>query len=563
MYQFLELGPRKAKQMPTLKQYKPIIINKVFLLGLFTLLFLASRSLTDALLPDIHYGAIHSEHDVIQIFDKPKTVNLWAAEKLSDQIQLELVADTTFKSDELNRNGLSTTGDHIPTHLTVASSLYKPILSTDYFFSEILLPDEVNNTLTEISGLPLNANGQLGAGLDKTSSHVKADNLAIIPTIRNWDQCHPIYASPVDTLLVDPELRESHINAIVETVKKQNYQGIEIDYRGLDPKLGQAYTSFLTSLRHKLPDDKQLFVQIEQPRQMSSTAWDTGAYDWAAIGRLADVVKLPISFGPQVDTADKQTTTDMLDWAVEQVKRQKIQLVFYADSTQWLDDTRCNLSNTQALKQIGHVTQVSNSDSITPGQELNFTLTGLPASTGVQIDQGTYWFAYLDQNNRHHTIYLENITNLIDSWQWARHYNLRGVAIQGMSDNSNTSQIWGVVQNFLQGTDTYIENHYTLTWQVQTQAGQIITEEKVDLSRPNYQWTAPKKEGIYQVTASVSSNQNPTSVSLGRVTISVVAPMSAGTSPALREKPGKPLHFYQGMKGQNFIFNHKLNPAFL
>ncbi len=418
----------------------------------------------------------------------------------------------------------------------------EPIVSTDYILDTPLSP-EIKNAVTEITGLVLDANGQITGELGNTPPQIENANLAVIPTIRNWDDGHPIYTNPVDTLLVEPEHRERHIKAIVDVVQSRRYQGIELDYRGIDPDLDQEYVAFLEKLDQALPDNKQLYVQVELPRQMSTGAWDTGAYDWPAIGRLADVVKLPPSPDPRAYAPGGHMEA-MLNWAVGQINRYKLQLLFYANSTEWVDGRPRELSYPQALERIGDVTTVRTLEVIKPGQKVNFTLAGLPTSTGVQIDKssGTYWFAYLDQDNRHHTIYLENATSLVDTLQLVTQYNLRGVAIQSLPEQTNHAQIWAILQNFLNQAALPVENRHTVVWRVQAQDGRLIAGQNVDLSRPDYQWTAPETGGAFQVAASISSNQQLAAVPQGSVVVLVATPTPTPAPTFTPEPTPSPTH---------------------
>jgi len=164
---------------------------------------------------------------------------------------------------------------------------------------------------------------------------------------------------------------------------------------------------------------------------------------------------------------------------------------------------------------------------VTPGQPVDFTLTGLQASTGVQFDpnSGTYWYAYLDPNNVQHTIYLENAASIARKLQFVAQYNLRGVAIQNLLNENNDSEIWAVLQKFMDLVIPPVENKFSVVWRVQNQDGGVIAEEVVDLSNPNYQWTAPEAGGSYQVVAAIASDQQHTGpVDRGAVAVLVATP---------------------------------------
>ena len=157
------------------------------------------------------------------------------------------------------------------------------------------LPVEGIDALVEINplGLMVEDNGQISGELGDISAVSQNGDLAVVPTVRNWAEGITGNPNPVDKLLIDTEARQRHVTAIVELVQRSGYQGIDLDYRGIDPGLRREFTTFLTELREALPAEKQLSVRVELPQRLSTGTWDTGAYDWTAIGRAADVVKLP------------------------------------------------------------------------------------------------------------------------------------------------------------------------------------------------------------------------------------------------------------------------------
>jgi len=59
----------------------------------------------------------------------------------------------------------------------------------------------------------------------------------------------------------------------------------------------------------------------------SADTWDTGAYDWVAIGQAADVVKIPLP-GREMFAGDPSGVETYLMWAVGRVDRYKLQLTF-------------------------------------------------------------------------------------------------------------------------------------------------------------------------------------------------------------------------------------------
>ncbi len=425
--------------------------------------------------------------------------------------------------------------DYLPDSVVVMQThAIHPNVSTDYRVSAPL-PDNVKDSLVEINpqGLFLDNEGKIVGDLGQLPPEVQNATFSVIPTIRNWGDDGSIRSDLIDNLLIDSDARERHISGVVDLVQRNGYQGIDIDYRGINPDLQREYSSFLNQLRKALPSNKQLSVRVELPIQVSADTWNTGAYDWQAIGRIADVVKIPTSPDPKAYAPGGQMEA-MLDWAVGQINRYKIQLLLSTLSTEQVNGITRNISYQQALEPIGAVTVVGGENVVGPGQEIDFTLAGLQASTGIQFDaaSGTYWFAYLDDNSVQHTVYLENAASIARKLQFVAQYNLRGVAVRNLLSESNDAQIWTVIRKFLDLVIPPVESQYSVVWQVKNEQGGVIAEEIVDLSQPNYKWTAPEAGGSYQVEAAISSSQDSTAaVPRGSIAMLVATPTPEPTPP--------------------------------
>lgn len=418
--------------------------------------------------------------------------------------------------------------DFLPESVVVMQThAVHPNVSTDYI-ANTPLPESVKDSLVEINpqGLFLDSDGNIVGDPGQLPADVQNASFSLIPTLRNWSNDGTVRSDLIDNLLIDAVARERHITAIVDLVQRNAYQGIDINYRGINPDLKLEYTSFLEQLRQALPPSKQLSVRVELPVQVSADTWETGGYDWQAIGRIADVVKVPTAPDPKAYRPGGQMES-MLNWAVGQVNRYKIQLLLSTYSTEQVNGITRDITYQQALEPIGAVTVVGGENIVGPGQTVDFTLTGLQSSTGIQFDSasGTYWFAYLDGNNSQHTVYLENAASIARKLQFVAQYNLRGVAVQNLLNEANDTQIWAVVRKFLDLVIPPVESQFSVVWQVKNQEGGIIAEEVVDLSQPNYQWTAPEAGGSYEVAAAIASNrENDAAVPRGSVALLVATP---------------------------------------
>jgi spore germination protein YaaH len=417
--------------------------------------------------------------------------------------------------------------DFIPTSVAAMQTHpVSPYISADYA-PNAFVPEGAADMLAEVNpaGLYLETDGQIIGEPAPLPPELQSGALTVIPTIRNWYDDGSIRSDLVDNMLIDPDVRELHVQSILDLIDRNGYPGIDIDYRGISPQLRSQYTDFLTKLREGMTEDKQLLVRVEAPAPISADTWETGAYDWRAIGRVANVVKIPTSPDPRAYVPEGQMES-MLNWAVGEVNRYKIQLLLSTRSTLQANGITKDVSYQDALSPLGAVSIIGGENIVPPGQQVDFTLNGLQASTGIQFDEnsGAYWFAYLDSNNVQHTVYIENAASIARKLQYVAQYNLRGVAIHNLLNQDNDSQVWSVVRKFVDLVIPPVENNFNVVWRVRNQDGGVIAEEVVALSNPNYRWTAPEAGGSYEVVAAISSDQTSGAMDRGAVAVLVATP---------------------------------------
>lgn len=427
-------------------------------------------------------------------------------------------------NDEL----IETTLDYLPTSVVVMQTHpLNPHVSAAYS-PNVPLPDEFKNAPMEINpqGYYLEAEGLVAGQIDPLPSEALNGSFTIVPTIRNWNDDGVIRSDLIDNLLIDAEARQRHIATIVGLLQSNTFHGVELDYRDISPDLRDEYTALLQELRAAMPAERRLAVRVELPQPLSGETWDTGAYDWQAIGRIADFVRVPASPDPRAYAPGGQMT-GLLDWAVGQVSRYKLQLLLTARSIEQSNGQTRLISYHEAITSLGTVAIGGGATTIRPGQQLDFSLSGLQnqATLKFDADSGLYLLTQVI-NNTPRAIYLENSASLARKLQLVAQYNLRGVAVQNLLNEDSDLQNRAVIRHFIDLALSPTEGQHAVIWQVKNQDGGIIAEEIDDLTAgPAFGWTTPAASGNYQVTASISPNRNPaTATPLGSVAVVVTAP---------------------------------------
>ena len=423
--------------------------------------------------------------------------------------------------------------DYLPESVVVMQTKpLQPSVSADLASAEAV-PDQARDTVVEINpqGLFLDSEGAIRGDPGTLPQPDQTTTYIVVPTLRNWEDNGVVRSDLIDNLLVDAAAREDHIRAIVELVVRNAYPGIDIDYRGINPDLREEYNNFIAELADALHEQgKQLSVRLELPVQIAADQWDTGVYDWRAIGAVADTVKIPVPSDPRAYTPGGQMDA-MLQWAIGEINRYKLQLAVSTRSTERINGNQKVIPYTEALAPFSQVTVEGGSNIVNPGQQVTFALAALQQSTGIQFDpaSGTYWFAYIGPEGQQRTVWLENAASIARKLQYVAEYNLRGVAVQNLLGEENDGQIWEVIRKFLNLVIPPVESQFAVVWRVENPAGDILAQGSTDLTNPRYAWTAPQEGGEYIIAAAISSDGGTTGAARGLVSVLVATPTPAPT----------------------------------
>lgn len=111
------------------------------------------------------------------------------------------------------------------------------------------------DVLTELNpfGYAVKKDGKLNdlSGLTKSAwkkliKEAREENVEVIPTVM-WSDTTNIYR-----ILSDEKLREKHVKAVADMVKKGKYDGVDIDYEGKNAATRPYYSLFLKELKSAL-----------------------------------------------------------------------------------------------------------------------------------------------------------------------------------------------------------------------------------------------------------------------------------------------------------------------
>lgn len=353
----------------------------------------------------------------------------------------------------------------------------------------------------------------------------------VLPSLRN-EMDGVIRSDLVNNVLIKEELRQSHIEEIVNLVVQNSYPGISIDYQGMDPGLRDAFTAFITQLSEELHAyHKLLTVTVGAPVQIAQDRWDTGAYDWQALSQAADTLRVPATVRADAYEPGGQMEA-LLEYAVNNADRYKIQLVLPGYSTDWVGDSVTQLSYAEALQLIGGDLVLQESrDTFAPGELVTVQFSSGTSGVDFHEQCSAYRFAYTDQKGDH-TVWLENATSMAHKLDLMAHYNLKGVSVSGLLTEGNDEQIWDVLREYLNSVTPDAEAQFAMVWTVESAVGAQLTQEVGSLAEPVFAWAAPQEPGEYSISAAISDDGGQTAdLEGGRVSFVVLEPTPTPTPP--------------------------------
>jgi len=171
------------------------------------------------------------------------------------------------------------------------------------------------SNITEVNpfGYSVKADGTLSDTMNLSDSNwqdlfrnAKRQGVKVVPTVM-WSDTGSIYS-----ILSDSSSRTRHINSIVQAVKQNGFDGIDIDYEGKSAETRDSYSAFLTELSaalYKANPNAELDCTIEARMPLSARYSGTPpanieyANDLPVINKVCDRVRIMTY---DQDTADLQ-----------------------------------------------------------------------------------------------------------------------------------------------------------------------------------------------------------------------------------------------------------------
>lgn len=284
---------------------------------------------------------------------------------------------------------------------------------------------------------------------------------SIIVLAQNFTNPAAVDSATVRAILADPAQRTAHAHALAAfAIANVDYTGLALDYRGLDPALRDSYTQFVTELARLLHWNRRtLTVILPPPSQLDDqVSWGAEAYDWHALGRVADevVVTLPPSGKPFWGAADPTPAEALIAWA--QTVIDPLKLVFSLDAlsveTQTnVDGGTAPITFLHAIEGLGKIV-LQPEAPLEPLQAVTARLSplgGITATYGRDADAHVPYVTYYANGVPLRTIWLTDIDTLAFRVLYLQQLGAGGVMITNLMAPGTVPGVENTLLRAIQG----------------------------------------------------------------------------------------------------------------
>ncbi len=367
--------------------------------------------------------------------------------------------------------------------------------------------------VVQVSGLVLQADGALTGGLQ--GGYDASQGYAVMPLLRTPDD----NGTALNAMLADANAQQLQIGGVVDLVNSNNFNGVVIDYRGLDPARGAAFNQFVTDLAAALHEQgKTLTVVVPTPK-IENANYTTGAYDLKTLGEAADVIELPL--GDDLSVVGNGSADQIISWATGQVSRFKLRLLlstFSADSAS--DGSVLRVPGNNAITLFGNTSLQTDLAAIAPGSPVNVGLTGKVQSLDYDTSAYAPRFTYLDDSGQTRIVHFTTAETVAHQLVLSQAHNLGGVTVRNLFNSGNPAGMFDAVVQFKLKNAALTTAGASLSYVVQGANG-VVAEATSAPNQP-FAWTAGDP-GQYSIAANFNGS------ALGSVDVMVPSPTPVET----------------------------------
>jgi spore germination protein len=187
-------------------------------------------------------------------------------------------------------------------------------------------------------------------------------NIKIIPVITNdiiYSQSNKKIKDPdiIKRILNNDDLRQKHIQQILQIIKDTGADGIDIDYENLYTQDKAIFSQFIQELSQSLHDNNKILIVTVTQKTENHDRDGAGAVDWQEISQYADKIMImcynySYKTGKPGPLCPTSWLNDIIKFAKTQIPQEKIGIALGFYGYDWSKKETITLNRRQAKNLI-------------------------------------------------------------------------------------------------------------------------------------------------------------------------------------------------------------------
>lgn len=411
-------------------------------------------------------------------------------------------------SQPTTANSLSITVEKVPSFVALfTASLIDP---------QVILPVDITQTLTADTarlativtpaGLSPNAAGQLIGGL--APGWQIGAGYRVMPLIQNFTDPRALDVGTITNLISTSGGRRAHAEQLAAVSLGGGFSGVFIDYRGLPDTAQADFSAFISTVGDVFKSNGLTFGVVIPAPQNTEGAWQTGAYDWRAIGASADFVQIEMPLNPTEYAAGNDRYVEaLLRWGTREVNRYKLVAGLNALSAREVNGTFSTVGYEAALAKLGDVSitsELSDAGSVEPGGIISAQLDGLKAIPGLDENTGAPFLLFENPDGSPaEKIWLTTPAALRFRFSALARFGIGGAALTDVIASGVADGLAEAVQAYRLSLPTEAgQGELALRWRIQGTDGSV-SEVITSIDAPELMVTLEAAEGNYAINVEI------------------------------------------------------------
>lgn len=301
----------------------------------------------------------------------------------------------------------------------------------------------------------------------------------VMPVVRNFLDSRALDPATVTTIIGNRTARGAHVQQLLAFAGNGGFDGVFIDYRGLPDEAREDFSLFIGELKTAFRNTGLLVGVVVSPAQNQEGAWNTGAYDWRAIGEHADYVQIEFPLDPLMFMPGEDRLIEaMLRWGVGEVSRYKLIAGLNALSVREVEGEYAPIGYDEALTALGDVELEADTNDkgfSLPGSTISASLDGLNPVPGLDTQINMPFVEYLNEDGtKASTVWLMTGNALRARFDSFDQFGIGGVSLSDLTADGVAEQVVQSILNYkVQLPNPTEQGELALRWRVESANGKI------------------------------------------------------------------------------------------